>query len=110
MKDQFPHFELSFDSKGRFRGRPLGFNPYANKAVTLSILAKQLAELEQQESIRPQTDEVARGLAKKKKALETLSESFSAGMQERVGGTPKRDKRIAKKLRRKAARFDQERK
>ena len=72
--DEFPHFEIEFDSKGKFQGRPVNFDPYADKAVTVSILKKQLAEVEQLSSSRHQTDRVLRRLAKKKSALETFIE------------------------------------
>ena len=110
--EELPHFEIEFDSKGKFQGRPVNFDPYADKAVTVSILKKQLAEVETQlGSGRPQTDRVLTRLAKKKSALETLIESFSdAGTSTVVGGTSRKDKRIAKKLRRKTARFEQGRK
>ena len=51
--DEFPHFEIEFDSKGKFHGRAVNFDPYADKAVTVSILKKQLADVEQLSSIRP---------------------------------------------------------
>ena|SRR6266481_4741579 len=109
--DEFPHFEIEFDSKGKFQGRSVNFDPYADKAVTVSILKKQLADVEQLSSSRPQTDRVLTRLGKKKSALETLIESFSdAGTSTVVGGTSRKDKRIAKKLRRKTARFEQGRK
>ena len=109
--DEFPHFEIEFDSKGKFQGRPVNFDPYADKAMTVSILKKQLADVEQLSSIRPQTDRVLTRLAKKKSALETLIESFSdAGTSTVVGSTSRKDNRIEKKLRRKAARFEQGRK
>ena len=106
--DESPHFEVEFDSKGKFQGQPVNFDPYADKAVTVSILKKQLADVEQLSSSRPQTDRILTRLAKKKSALETLIESFSdAGTSTVVGGTSRKDKRIAKKLRRKAARLEQ---
>jgi len=109
--EELPHFEIEFDSKGKFQGRPVNFDPYADKAVTVSILKKQLADVEQLSSSRPQTGRVLTRLAKKKSALETLIESFSdAGTSTVVGGTSRKDKRIAKKLRRKTARFEQGRK
>ena len=109
--DESPHFEIQFDSKGEFTGRPVNFDPYADKAMAVSILKKQLADVEQLSSIRPQTDRVLTRLAKKKSALETLIESFSeAGNSTVVGSTSRKDKRIEKKLRRKAARFEQGRK
>ncbi len=74
--DEFPHFEIEFDAKGKFHGRPVNFDPYDDKAVTVSILKKQLADVEQLSS-RPQTDRVQTRLAKKKSALRTLIESFS---------------------------------
>jgi len=107
---EFPHFEIEFDSKGKFNSRPVNFDPYADKAVTVSILKKQLAEVEQQESSPQQTDIGLMGLAKERKALETLIESFSDRTSTVVGSTSRKDKRIAKKLRRKAARSDQMRK
>ena len=36
--DEFPHFEIEFDSKGKFHGRPVNFDSNADKAVTVSIL------------------------------------------------------------------------
>jgi hypothetical protein len=108
--DEFPHFEIEFDSKNKCQPRSVNFDPYADKAVTVSILKKQLADVEQQESSPPQTDEVLRRLAKKKSALETLIESFSDRTSTVVGSTSRKDKRIEKKLRRKAARFEQGRK
>ena len=109
--DEFPRFEIEFDSKGEFQGRPVNFDPYADKAVTVSILKKQLADLEQPSSSRPKTDRVLTRLAKEKSALETLIESFSdAGTSTVVGATSRKDKRMAKKLRRKAVRFEQGRK
>jgi hypothetical protein len=111
IPDEFPYFEIKFDSKGKFKGRPVNFDPYADKAVTVSILKKQLADVEQLSCIRPQTDRVLTGLAKKKAALETLIESFSdAGTSTVVGSTSRKDKRMEKKLRRKAARFEHGRK
>ena len=110
--DEFPHFEFKFDSKGKCNSRPVNLDPYADKAVTVSILKKRLADVEKQlSSNRPKTDEFLRRLAKIKSALETLIESFSdAGNSTVVGSTSRKDKRIAKKLRRKAARFEQGRK
>jgi hypothetical protein len=109
--DEFPHFEIEFDSTGKFQGRPVNFDPYADKAVTVSILKKQLADVEQLSSSRPQTDRVLTRLAKKKSALGTLIESFlDTETSTVVGGTSRKDKRIAKKLRRKTARFEQGRK
>ncbi len=108
--DELPHFEIRFDSKGKFQGRAVNFDPYADKAVTVSILKRQLADVEQLSS-RPQTDRVQRSLAKKKSALETLIESFSdAGTSTVDGSTSRKDKRIEKKRRRKAASFVQMRK
>jgi hypothetical protein len=78
--------------------------------VTLSILKKQLADVEQLRSSPHQTVSGLRELAKKRKALKTLIEPFSAGTSERAGSTPRRDKRIEKQLRRKAAREHQMRK
>jgi hypothetical protein len=66
--DEFPHFEIEFDSKGKFHGRPVNFDPNADKAVTVSILKKQLADVEQLSS-RPQTDRVLTRLAKKSRPL-----------------------------------------
>ena len=109
--DEFPHFEIEFDSKGKFHGRPVNFDSNADKAVTVSILKKQLADVEQLSSSPHQTDRVLTRLAKKKSTLETLIESFSdAGTSTVVGSTSRKDKRIEKKLRRKAARSDQMRK
>jgi hypothetical protein len=109
--DEFPHFEIEFDSKGKAHPRPVNFDPYADRAVTASILKKQLADVEQQESRPLQTDEVLRGLSKKREALKTLIESFSdAGTSTVVGSTSRKDKAIARKFRRKAARFEQGRK
>jgi hypothetical protein len=109
--DEFPHFEVEFDLNGKFQGRPVNFDPYADKAVTVRILKKQLADVEQLSSSPRQTDRVLTGLAKKKSALETLIESFSdAGTSTVVGATSRKDKRIAKKLRRKTAKFEQGRK
>ena len=109
--DEFPHFEIEFDSKGEFYGRPVNLDPYADKAMTVSILKKQLADVEQQESRPRQTDRVLTRLAKTKSALETLIDSFSdQGTSTVASATPRRDKRMAKKLRRKAARFEQGRK
>ena len=106
--DEFPHFEIDFDSKGKADSRHVNFNPYDDKTVTVNILKKQLADVEQQESSPQQTDEVLRRLAKTKSALKTLIVSFSdAGTSTVASATPKRDKRMAKKLRRKAARFEQ---
>ena len=103
--DEFPHFEIEFDSEGKAHPRTVNLDPYADKAVTVSILKKQLADVEKQESSPHQTDEVLRGLSKKRKALKTLIESFSdAGTSTVASATPKRDKRIAKKLRRKLKR------
>ena len=45
--DEFPHFEIEFDSKGKSHARPVNFDPYADKAVTVSILKKQFADVEQ---------------------------------------------------------------
>jgi hypothetical protein len=75
--DEFPHFEIELDSKGKFNGRPVNLDPYADKAVTVSILKKQLADVEQLSSSPHQTDRVLTRLAKKKSALETLIESFT---------------------------------
>lgn len=66
--DEFPHFEIEFDSKGKFHGRPVNFDSNADKAVTVSILKKQLADVEQLSS-RPQTDRVLTRLAKKSRPL-----------------------------------------
>jgi hypothetical protein len=108
--DEFPHFEIDFDSKGKAHSRP-NFNPYADKAVTVSILKKQLADVEQLSNKRPQPDEVLRRLAKKKSVLKTLIESFSnAGASTVAGSTSRKDKRMEKKLRRKTTRFEQGRK
>ena len=107
---EFPHFEIEFDSKGKCNSRSVNFDPYADKAMTVSILKKQLADVEQQESSPHQTDKILTRLAKEKTALKRLIESFSAGTSERVGSTSRIDKRMAKKLRRKAARFEQGRK
>ena len=107
---EFPHFEIEFDSNGKVQGRP-NFDPYTDKAMTVGILKKQLADVEQRSRRRPQTDRVLERLAKEKSALETLIESFSdARSSTVVSATPRRDKRIEKKLRRKAAREDQLRK
>ena len=109
--DEFPHFEIEFDSKGDFTGRPVNLDPYADKAVTVSILKKQLADVEQLSCIQPQPDRVLTRLAKKKSALKTLIESFlDAGTSTVAGSTSRKDKRMEKKLRRKAARFEQGRK
>jgi hypothetical protein len=109
--DEFPHFEIEFGLNGKFQGRPVNFDPYADKAVTVRILKAQLAGVEQLSRRRPQTDRVLTRLAKKKSALETLIESFSdAGSSTVLSATSRKDKRITKKLRRKAARFDQMRK
>ena len=110
--DEFLHFEIEFDTEGNVCGsRSVNFNPYDDKAVTVSILKKQLADVEKQLSSRPQTDKFLRRLAKKKSAFETLIESFSdAGTSTVAGSTSRKDKRIGKKLRRKAAREDQLRK
>ena len=62
--DEFPHFEIEFDEKDEFQGRSVNFDPYADKAVTVSILKKQLADVEKQECSPHQTDEVLRGLSK----------------------------------------------
>jgi hypothetical protein len=57
--DGFPHFEIEFDSKGNVQGaRPVNFDPYADRAVTVSILKKQLADVKQlssspQSALRP---------------------------------------------------------
>jgi len=51
--DEFPRFEIEFDSKGKFQGRSVNFDPYADKAVTVGILKKQLADLEQLSGSRP---------------------------------------------------------
>ena len=108
--DELPHFEFEFDEKGKPHPQS-NFDPYADKAVTVSILKKQLADVEQLSNKRLQTDEVLRRFAKKKSALKTLIESFSdAGTSTVAGNTSKKDKRIEKKLRRKAARFEQGRK
>jgi hypothetical protein len=108
--DEFPHFEIEFDSKGKFHGRPVNFDPYDDKAVTVSILKKQWADVEQL-SCRPQTDRVQTRLAKTKSALETLIDAFShAGTSTVVGSTSRKDKRMEKKLRRKTSRFEQGRK
>ena len=108
--DEFPHFEIDFDSKGKAHSRP-NFNPYDDKAVTVSIIKKQLADVEQQESSPHQTDKILTRLAKTKSALETLIESFSdAGASTVVGSTSRKDKRMAKKFRRKTTRFEQGRK
>jgi hypothetical protein len=109
--EEFPHFEIEFDLNGNFQGRPVNFDPYADKAVTVSILQKQLADVEQLSSSRHQTDRVLTRLAKEKSALKTLIESFSdAGTSTVAGSTSRQDKRIEKKLRRKPARFEQRRK
>ena len=63
--DEFPHFEIEFDEKDEFQGRSVNFDPYADKAVTVSILKKQLPTVEQVSS-RPQTDRVQTRLAKEK--------------------------------------------
>jgi hypothetical protein len=110
---EFSHFEIEFDLNGKFQGRPVNFDPYADKAVTVGILKKQLADIERHSRNLLQTDRVLRRLAKTKSALETLIESFSdAGTSTVVSdsATPRKDKRIEKKLRRKAARFEQGRK
>jgi uncharacterized protein YutE (UPF0331/DUF86 family) len=88
------------------------FDPYADKSVTVSALKKKLAEVEAQLTARrPQTDRVLTRLAKMKSNLETAIESFSdAGTSIVVGATSRKDKQIAKKLRRKAARLEQMRK
>ena len=110
--DEFPHFEIEFDSTGNVSGaRSVNLDPYNDKAVTVSILKKQLADVEQLSWIQPQPDRVLARLAKKKSALKTLIESFSdAGTSTVVGSTSRKDKRMEKKLRRKAARSDQMRK
>lgn len=33
--DEFRHFEIEFDSSGKFQGRPVNFDPYADRAVTV---------------------------------------------------------------------------
>jgi len=113
-RDEFPHFEIEFDSKGNVSGaHSVNFNPYADKAVTVGILQKQLADVEQLSSSPHQTDRVLTKLAKKKSALKTLIESFSDSGTSTVvvvGVSSGKDKRIEKKLRRKAARLDQMRK
>ena len=111
IPDESPHFEIEFDTKGKFQGRAVNFDPYADKAVTVNILKKQLADVEQLRSSPRQTDRALRRLAKEKSALETLIESFSdAETSTVVGSTSRKDKRMEKKLRRKAARSDQMRK
>jgi hypothetical protein len=109
--DESPHFKIEWDLNGRFQGRAVNFDPYADKAVTVSILKKQLADVEQRSRNPLQTDRALRRLAKTKSAFETLIKSFSdAGTSTLAGSTSRKDKRIAKKLRRKAARFEQGRK
>lgn len=79
--------------------------------MTVSILKKQLADVEQLSNSPRQTDRVLTKLAKKKSALRTLIASFSDAETPTVfGATSRKDKRIAKKLRRKAARLEQGRK
>jgi hypothetical protein len=39
-QDEFPHFEIEFDSKGKCHPRPVNLDPYADKTVTLSILSQ----------------------------------------------------------------------
>lgn len=65
IPDEFPHFEIEFDTKGKFQGRPVNFDPYADKAMTVNILKNQLPAVEQVSS-RPQTDRVQTRLAKEK--------------------------------------------
>ena len=101
--DEFPQFELEFDAKGKFRhGHPVNFNPYDDKAVTVSILKKQLADVEKQlSSGRPQTDKFLTRLAKEKSALETLIESFSdAGASTVVSAKQSSKRRFTYKPRR----------
>jgi len=90
------------------------FDPYADKSVTVSVLKKKLAEVEAQLTARrPQTDKVLTRLDKDKRDLETAIESFSdAGTSTVVvvGATSRKDKRIEKKLLRKATKLDQMRK
>jgi len=63
---EFPHFEIEFDLNGKFQGQPVNFDPYADKAVTVSILKKQLADVERLSSNPLQTDKFLTQLAKKK--------------------------------------------
>jgi hypothetical protein len=108
--DEFPHFEIGFDEKGKFQGRAVNFDPYADRAVTVSILKKQLAEVEQLSSNRHQTDRVLTKLDKQKRDLETAIESFSETEPSPARTYPRREKRKAKAMLRKAPRADQRRK
>jgi len=85
------------------------FKPYSDKALTLEILKKTLAQIELELTPSgPKTDRELTTLAKKKSLVESAIAAFSAS--EYPSPTPRRDQRVGKKLRRKAMRFDQGRK
>lgn len=87
------------------------FDPYADSSVTLNVLRQKLAELERQ-AAEPSShgiglDRWLTTLAKKRSLVESTITSFSSpeNFTTSMSASPRRDKRIAKKLRRKAARL-----
>jgi len=89
------------------------FDPNDDSAFTVEVLRHTLAEIERQlTATTPQTDKQLTTLAKKKSLLESTIASFSNSQSSLMpfSATPRRDRRMAKKLRRKAARLDQMRK
>ena len=89
------------------------FNKYSNPKLALEVLREQLEQIIRQSTgSLPQTDRVLRTLAKKKSLVQTMITQLltSESAPPTVSTTPRRDKRIAKKLRRKGIKFDQKRK
>jgi hypothetical protein len=89
------------------------FDKDSNPKLALEVLREQLEQIKRQSTgSLPQTDRVLRTLAKKKSLVQTMITQLltSESLPPTFGATPRRDKRIEKKLRRKALRFEQARK
>lgn len=82
----------------------ISFDPYVDAAATVALLEKEKARLECEPGSKKRTKTI--------RTLESLIAQFSAGIAPTPAeqSTSRKDKRIAKKLRRKAARADLERK
>ncbi len=89
------------------------FDRYSNPKLALEVLREQQEQIERQLTGNlPQTDRVLTTLAKKKSLVQAMISQFSTSgsFPPTFSATPRRDKRIEKKLRRKAIKFDQARK
>jgi hypothetical protein len=88
---------------------PARFDPWADKSVTVEVLKNKLKEIEAQLTAqRPQTDKALTTLSKKKRILEDAILSFSPTPA--IIDESRKLESMGKQLRRKANRFDQQRK